>query len=196
MSRQAKTQLVWAVASVVVLAGVVVLAFVKNQAAQPQSAAGATLEDIAKSAESWEPAFSNWVGREVPDFSVQDITGRRHALSDYRGRNLAVVFWATWCPACNQEIPHLIELRNTIPEEELGIVAISNEAPEQLKQFAQTRGINYAVASLNGTALPAPFAEVSAIPTTFFIGRNGSLKLAALGLVSLEESRAILQARQ
>ncbi|MHC4540655.1 MAG: peroxiredoxin family protein [Planctomycetota bacterium] len=117
-------------------------------------------------------------------------------MSDYRGRNLAVVFWATWCPACNQEIPHLIELRNTIPEEELGVVAISNEAPEQLKQFAQTRGINYAVASLNGTALPAPFAEVSAIPTTFFIGRNGSLKLAALGLVSLEESRAILQARQ
>ncbi|MHC4540654.1 MAG: hypothetical protein ACYS74_12865 [Planctomycetota bacterium] len=60
MSRQAKTQLVWAVASVVVLAGVVVLAFVKNQAAQPQSAAGATLEDIAKSAESWE---TGWAGR-------------------------------------------------------------------------------------------------------------------------------------
>ncbi|MHC4509716.1 MAG: peroxiredoxin family protein, partial [Planctomycetota bacterium] len=134
MSRQAKTQLVWAVASVVVLAGVVVLAFVKNQAAQPQSAAGATLEDIAKSAESWETAFSNWVGREVPDFSVQDIAGRKHALSDYRGRNLAVVFWATWCPACNQEIPHLIELRNAVPEEALGIVAISNEAPDQLKQ--------------------------------------------------------------
>jgi hypothetical protein len=64
-----------------------------------------------------------------------------------------------------------------------------------LDRFVQSRGINYALVSLNGTALPAPFAEVSAIPTTFFIDPGGNLKLAALGSVSMEEAKAILNAK-
>ncbi|HUV63567.1 MAG TPA: TlpA disulfide reductase family protein [Sedimentisphaerales bacterium] len=195
MSRQAKIQVVWLFVAVVALGSVVVLAFVKNQARQPHIAADATLEDIAKSAETWEPAFSTWMGKPAPDFSVQDTTGSKHELSDYRGRNLLVVFWATWCPACNLEIPHLVQLRNTIPEEALGILAISNEEVEHLKPFAEAKGMNYAVASLSGTTLPPPFGQVSAIPTTFFIDRSGTIKFTALGLVPLEEAKAILQAK-
>ncbi len=196
MSRQAKIQVVWLGISVVALAGVAVFAFVRNQSAQPHNLAGATLADIAKSAQTWEPAFPDWVGKAAEDFSVLDTTGSRHALSDYRGRNLLVVFWATWCPACNMEIPHLIQLRNAIPEDELGILAISNEQIEQLKPFAEAKGINYTVASLSGATLPAPFGQVSAIPTTFFIDRSGTIKFSALGPVSLEETKAILQAER
>jgi len=196
MSRQMKTQVAWRVVSVVALAGVVVFAFVSNQSARPHHVGDSTLESIAKSAETWEPAFPTWVGKPAADFSVQDTTGRNHALSDYRGRNLLVVFWATWCPACNMEIPHLIQLRNEVPESGLGILAISNEQIEQLKPFAEAKGINYTVASLSGATLPAPFGEVSAIPTTFFIDSRGTIKLAALGLVPLEEAKAILRAQR
>jgi peroxiredoxin len=196
MSRQMRIQVVWPVVSVVVLAGVAVFAFVRNQSARPHRVGGATLEDIARSAETWEPAFSTWVGKPAADFSVEDTAGSKRALHDYRGRDLLVVFWATWCPACNMEIPHLIQLRNAIPEDELGIVAISNEEIEHLKQFAEAKGINYTVAALNGTMLPLPFGEVSAIPTTFFIDRGGTIKLAAMGFVPLEEAKAILQAEK
>ena len=196
MSRQVKIQVVWLVVSVVALAGVAVFAFVRNQSARPHNLAGATLADIAKSAQTWEPAFATWAGKPAADFSVLDTAGSSRALSDYRGRDLLVVFWATWCPACNMEIPHLIQLRNEVPEGELGILAISNEQIEQLKPFAEAKGINYTVASLGGATLPPPFGEVSVIPTTFFIDRNGTIKLAALGLVPPEEAKAILRAQQ
>jgi peroxiredoxin len=141
-----------------------------------------------------EPCFQGWYGKEVPDLAVADIDGRRHRLSAYRGRDVLAVFWATWCPACNQEIPHLIELRKVLGEEQLEILAISNETAEHLKHFAAARGINYAVATPGSGALPPPFSAVASIPTTSFVDRSGIIKLAAEGLVSLEEAKAILRA--
>ena len=196
MSKQVKIQVVWLAVGVVALAGVAVFAFVRNQSARPHHFGGTTLASITKSAETWEPTFADWAGKLAADFSVQDTAGTKHALSDYRGRNLLVVFWATWCPACNMEIPHLIQLRSEVPEGELGILAISSEPTEQLKPFAEAKGINYTVASLGDAMLPPPFGEVGVIPTTFLIDRAGTIKLSAIGLLSPEEVKAILRAQQ
>ena len=162
---------------------------------EPKRISGRSLQDIIRSRKTWNVAFPSWIGRRTPDFTVRDIKGARHRLSDYRGRDLMVVFWATWHPPCIMEIPHLIELRNTFRESELAILAISNEPPERLKQFVAAKRINYVVASQAGSVLPAPFANVVSIPTTFFIDRRGTVKLASEGLVSIEDTKEILQAR-
>jgi len=156
---------------------------------QSQNAAGKTGEHVAESQSSWDVAFTESFKKKAPDFSVEDINGKTHKLSDYLGRNVVVVFWATWCPACNLEIPHLIELRKTFTEDKLAILAISNEEPERLKQFAEAKGINYTVASLGDSRLPKPFADVTAIPTTFFIDPEGNIKFAALGIVPLAKAK-------
>ena len=191
----------WFVAALIAIAVVAVFATVRNESPTPRSAVStppthtspASLETIVNSRVTWDVAFPSWNGQSAGDFTVNAIDGQSHKLSDYHGKNLLVVFWATWCPACKAEIPHLIELRKMYSEDELGIVAISNESSEDLKQFAADKGINYTVATL-GSALPEPFSKVTSIPTTFFIGRDGTIKLTALGLVSLEESKAILEA--
>ena len=180
----------------IAVAVVAVFATVKNDSPNAEPVSGTRLEDVVNSRKTWDLAFPSWSGKAVPDFTINDIDGRTHTLSDYRGKDLLVVFWATWCPACKAEIPHLIELRKMHTEDDLAILAISNESPEDLKRFAADKRINYSVASLGGSALPAPFANVTSIPTTFFIGRDGAIKLAAVGLVSLEETKAIIQAGQ
>ena len=162
---------------------------------QPQAAATDNLEDIIKSAQSWGAAFKPWFGKPATDFKVTDIQGKEHSLSSYIGKNVLVVFWATWCPACNLEIPHLIELRKSIGEDNLAILAISNENPELLKNFAAAKGINYTIATVGNSVLPSPFIDVTGIPTTFFIDRKGQIKLAAVGLVELEDTQAILKAQ-
>jgi peroxiredoxin len=197
MSNQAKISTIsWIVVGFVVVAAVAVFTIVGNRFAQPKNATGKSQKQIIKPQSTWDVAFTASFGKNAPDFSVEDIDGKTHKLSDYQGRNVMVVFWATWCPACNLEIPHLIELRKTFADEKLAILAISNEEPERLKQFVESKGINYTVTSLGGNPLPTPFADVTSIPTTFFIDPEGKIKFAAVGLVSLADAKVIMNAAQ
>jgi peroxiredoxin len=151
------------------------------------------LSDIIKAAKTWGPAFRAWYGKEAPDFTLTDIAGNEHKLSDYKGKDVMLVFWATWCGPCRLEIPHLIELRETIGPGKLAMLAISNEQAGLVKSFVEQEKINYTVLLDRGT-LPAPYNGVNAIPSSFFIDPEGKIKLATTGLISLEEIKAILKA--
>ena len=151
------------------------------------------LSDIINAARTWEPAFTSWRGKAAPDFTLTDITGKKHKLSDYLGKDVLIIFWATWCPPCRMEIPHLKELRETTSENDLAMLAISNERPDLVKSFVERAEMNYTVLTDPGT-LPSPYNTVSAIPSSFFIDRQGRIKMGTSGLISLDEIRAILQA--
>lgn len=182
----------WVVIGFAALAAVAVFATVGSRSSHPKNASGKAQEHITESQKTWDMAFTASFGKIATDFSVEDINGKTHKLSDYQGRNVVVVFWATWCPACNLEIPHLIELRKMFADDKLAILAISDEEPERLKSFAASKGINYTIASLGDSTLPKPFADVTSIPTTFFIDPNGKIKFAAVGLVSLADTKVIM----
>jgi peroxiredoxin len=159
----------------------------------PRLSTGPGLGDIIKAAKTWGPAFKQWYGKPAPDFTLNDIAGKEHKLSDYRGKNVLIVFWATWCGPCKIEIPHLIELRKTVSEDDLAILAISNENPGVVKKFVAEAKMNYTIL-LDPGILPGPYNSINAIPSSFFIDSSGKIKLGSTGLVSLEEIKAIFQA--
>ncbi|MBN2456306.1 MAG: redoxin domain-containing protein [Sedimentisphaerales bacterium] len=152
------------------------------------------IRDIIRAARTWGPGYTPWIGRKAPDFVLEDIDGKRHRLSGYKGKNVMLIFWATWCNPCLAEIPHLMELRSTVSENELVMMAISAESPRVVKDYARKRKINYLVASVNMRMMPVPFSMVNSIPSSFFIDSEGKIKLATIGLLSLKEIKAILQA--
>src|SRR4051794_6924716 len=48
------------------------------------------------------------VGMPAPDFQLDDVnTGLPISLSALRGRPVWINFWATWCPACEVELPKM-----------------------------------------------------------------------------------------
>jgi len=158
------------------------------------------LADIISSEKSWNPTMEAFVGKPAPDFTVKDITGQEHKLSGFRGKNVLLVIWAPWCGPCRMEIPDLVELRKSIPQDQLAILAVSYVSPrnteEMVSQFVQQNGtINYIVAAVGPDALPAPFSEAQYIPSAFFVGPDGTIKIATVGVVPLADMRAILKAR-
>ncbi len=159
----------------------------------PSTGPKVNLNDVIKAARTWGPAFTPWYGKPAPDFALNDLDGKEHKLSDYKGKKVLLVFWAIWCPPCLREIPDLIELRETISEDKLAMLAISNEKPNLVKRFVAQANINYTVLLDKGT-LPGPYNTINAIPSSFFIDTEGKIKLATSGLVSLSEIKAILQA--
>ena len=166
---------------------------ISAETSQADSTANKSLLDIIKNARTWRPAWVEWYGKAAPAFSFQDIKGNKHSLSDYKGKNILLVFWATWCGPCIIEVPHLIELRSKFSENELAILAVSNEDTLTLKRFTDSKGINYTVASILSRP-PAPFSNVRSIPSSFFIDKEGKIKLATEGLISRDESEAIILA--
>jgi len=196
----------------VVFAAVVVLAGCKKQPSEQadtqqspttsieNSAAKLSLNDVIRSRMYWDTAFTYWYGRKAPDFNLTDITGRQHRLSDYRGKNVMLIFWAAWCRPCIMEMPHLIELRKTTGEDKLAMLAISyiTKVPlnttEMVRSMVEQQKINYTVFSVHIGELSKPYSEITGIPCSFFIDPEGKIKLATLGVLSLDTIKAILQA--
>jgi peroxiredoxin len=157
-----------------------------------------SLNDVIRKARTWGPAYASWYGKQAPDFTVTDLAGKQHKLSDYRGKNVMLVFWATWCPPCMMEIPHLISLRKAKSQDDLAILAITYEKPELVKKFAANKNLNYQVV-LEQQNMPAPFGVIriyktSGIPGSFFIKPDGTIKLATSGLLAEDDMRGILEA--
>lgn len=180
------TGIALSVLSIVLSVGLGVLYFKGARAGfrevQKEWAAAAASEEEA-------PAFADWEGKPVPDFTVTSLDGQTVKLSDLKGRRVVLDFWATWCPPCRQEIPHFIQLAKENPQNELTIVGVSAEDEATLREFVEKEGLNYLIVSED--ELPAPFDAIEAIPTTFFIDRNGLIQNVVVGYHDYEHLKGL-----
>jgi peroxiredoxin len=76
------------------------------------------------------------VGTVAPDFSLQTPQGQTVSLRDYRGKATLVEFFATWCPHCDVEAPHLRKLYNALPRKSYGFVSVNVDGEDAPSVFA------------------------------------------------------------
>ena len=115
----------------------------------------------------------------APDFTLVDLDGKRHTLSDYKGNVVIIDFWATFCPPCRIEIPHFIEFYNEYKDRGLVILGVGLDGKEKLRSFRDAMGINYPI--LVGDRVVAISYGVQAIPVTFILNSEGEFIKRILG---------------
>ncbi|MBP7049849.1 MAG: TlpA family protein disulfide reductase [Phycisphaerae bacterium] len=150
---------------------------------------------IEASKQKWDAVLPDSWGKPAPDFALADIDGQTHRLSDYRGKDVVLAFWATWGGSCKLQIPHLKELREAYAKDKLAILAVCAEDAAIVKSFVAEQGITYTVLLSTGS-LVAPYSEIDDyVPSCLFIDAEGNIKLAIRGIVPTADAKAILQAQ-
>lgn len=132
---------------------------------------------------------NNVKGRPAPDFQLVDLEGRNVRLADLRGKAVLLNFWATWCPPCKIEMPWFVDLQKQYGPQGLQVVGVAMDegnAHDAVAKFAKEMGLNYTVL-LGNDKVADQYGGVDALPTTFYIGRDGKIVTRVFGLVSHKE---------
>jgi thiol-disulfide isomerase/thioredoxin len=109
---------------------------------------------------------------------------RIEKLSDLKGKAVILDFWATFCPPCKQEIPHLNSLLAKHGSQNLQIVGLNVGGQEdipKIPEFIKTTKMDYPVAYPEDQLTRFIFAERDDIPQTAVFDRNGQLVTKLIG---------------
>jgi thiol-disulfide isomerase/thioredoxin len=131
----------------------------------------------------------SWVGKPAPELKMVDLDGEIHHISQLKGKKILLDFWASWCPPCKKSIPDLIKLASS-GNSDLVILGLSDESSEKLTSFSKEAKINYPIVAYQGK-LPAPYGQVTGIPTLFIIDSKGIIQDVLVGYHELR----IIQSR-
>ena len=124
--------------------------------------------------------------------------GRREKLGSLRGKAFVLDFWATYCPPCLEEIPHLVELQNK--HKDLQIVGLhvgGDEDRPKVPAFVEKLKMNYTLATPEDALTQTLLGDDYAIPQTFVFDKNGNLIKKFVGFdaqIKADLDRAVEQA--
>ena len=121
------------------------------------------------------------VGFLAPDLTLMGLSGESVSLEEFRGQPVILNFWASWCGPCRAEMPALEQVAMRYADEGLVVLLVNQgETETTISDFLAEMGLALPVLldrELNATRL----YRVQALPTTFFIDREGRIQDLTIG---------------
>jgi peroxiredoxin len=117
----------------------------------------------------------------APALDLHDLDGRRHRLTDYRGRVVIVTFWASWCHECRYEMPSLQRAWERLRKAGVVMLAVNvDEAPEVVRAYGNRLGLTFPLL-LDPDMTAYKDWPVLGVPATYVIDPQGRLNYEAVG---------------
>lgn len=160
--------------STLALLALIVLVLAVLQIRQVRRALGSSHTDLQR-------------GAVAPALGVDDVDGAPLPQAAYEGRARVVSFWATWCAPCRKELPDIgsaVAAWNADPASVDDVVFLAvhqGEDPGDLDAFLDDPRLRSATFAIDRDGEAAALWKVRVLPTTFFVGRDGTVQVVEEG---------------
>ncbi|WP_342537074.1 redoxin domain-containing protein [Sporosarcina sp. FSL K6-3508] len=165
--------------------GTLVFLMVKNTVEKPEPIESPVtslsqaneLEVAEEGLEQYSPA---------PDFTLKTLAGETVTLSELKGKKVILNFWATWCPPCKAEMPHMESFYSKLTDEDqVELIAVNVTESEKLgisevENFVKSYKLSFPI-PLDKTAEVTRMYGVFSMPTTFMIDTKGRIAQKVIG---------------
>ncbi len=129
-------------------------------------------------------------GQKVSLFSGQALDGRTIDMRQLVGKKpVMLVFWASWCPSCREEVPKINQLYKKYRDQGMEFIGINvgyNDSVARARAFVKKTGMAYPVIFDKRGKISKMFA-VQGVPTVFVTDRNGVIRFKNYGLPTMSE---------
>ena len=120
-------------------------------------------------------------GDVAPDFTAVMLDGSKVTLSALQGKPTLLIFWATWCPPCREELAHLQEGVIDVYGDAITVLPLSRgEKREVVEEYIAQMGYTFPVGLDEEQTIYKQYAS-NYIPRCFVIGRDGVVVYSGVG---------------
>ncbi len=139
-----------------------------------------------------EAAAWQRLARDLPDFVLEDVAGRKVRLADLQGKTTFVNVWATWCGPCREELPQVQELYRALKDrKDVAIMTLNaDENPAVVKPFLDRVG--YTFPTLLASDYVFKTLEVNGIPRNWIVDKTGVIRLELATFDRVEMSKLVM----
>jgi peroxiredoxin len=131
----------------------------------------------------------------APNIALKTLKGETIQLAGLEGKPVLITFWATNCPGCLKEIPHLVQLYKQLSPKGLEIIGITTpqNRPDHVVAMTEAKQIPYPIAlDIDGKASQA-FGNVHLTPTSFLIAPDGRIAHQKTGQLDIQKIQALIE---
>lgn len=117
----------------------------------------------------------------APDFKLTTLDGRNISLSDLKGKNVMINFWASWCGPCTHEMPQIQAIYDKISDEDLMVITVNyQEAEDIVREYVKESDMDVPVL-LDPSGEVCREYNVFSIPRTYFVNPEGNIYAVKFG---------------
>ena len=131
------------------------------------------------------------VGDPLPDLTACKLAGK---LPDsLAGKVVLLDFWASWCDSCAESCPVMDGLQQKYGPAGLVIIAVNvDDSKSDMADFLKKHPVSF-VTVQDARQYLGDKVNVSGLPTSFLIGRDGKVAFIHHGLTSADRPKAYEQ---
>jgi len=129
--------------------------------------------------------------RPMLDVSFRGPDGAELETRDLHGKPAVIVFWATWCPTCQGEMPKLARLQATMAgRARIAAVSLDKEGLPVVRRYLERKGLAALDAYVDQEGVVASMMGVRAVPTFFVLNPAGEVVAAGEGRADWDSPEA------